>query len=79
MKLNITLPTMITGAALIIFRAAPPAEEGWLSDPAMNFSCMNFAGPAGSCRSAILAPLRLNAGRAQRMALGPNVARRNAL
>jgi hypothetical protein len=39
MKLNITLPTMITGAALIAARAALPDNEGLLSGSPMNHSC----------------------------------------
>jgi hypothetical protein len=35
MKLNITLPTIITGAALNAARTAPPLDLGWLSESAI--------------------------------------------
>src|SRR5262245_16849876 len=39
MKLNITLPTMITGAAFIAARAAPPDGEDLLSDSDIGGEC----------------------------------------
>src|SRR5689334_11534794 len=54
MKLNITLPTMMTGAAFNAARAGPPDDNGVLSESAMNQRPTFRGRAADACPGSVL-------------------------